>query len=294
MKKYFITLILLLCAHGFATAKHDLKYNLKAKQSFYMENTGDFTFAYDFPGTNIKDINATVESGLRLDVLNVDKDGNTTAKATFEKFNCIVGVPSIGKFEINTHKPKSLDFLNFVINIDAFVGQSLEITFTPKGEVTKVEGVEKIMDTIAAFCDEIDPTIKLILLPELSKSINAEQFRISFENSLKIYPENTISIGDVWKYATKIPSDQPMDYEIISKLTKPNMIEQKHLLKSSIVNPAGDLNMEMNGDGTVNLSDKTGLPQSATTKFSGEVKIESLGMILNFSGQSTLKIDPVS
>lgn len=228
---------------AFAEKKIDLAYHLEKGQTFNQTIKMDMDMSQTFPGQPAQNIQSTMLFGYKMTVLNVDNGGNAEVEAIYDRVAMKSKMPQ-GEISYDSNNPPKNDLPSFIKPLIALKGQSFKLTFSPKGTVSNIKGLDKMVKTILANVDGIEPQVREVMLAQLKKQFSEKSIKESFEQFSAIFPKEAISLGDSWDISRTISSPYPMKHEMKLTLKK----EEKDTLVIDCTS-----NNSIQGDGTYEM-----------------------------------------
>ena len=189
-----------------------LRLNLRAGSQRLLRMTSDQTMTQTNPTTNAKQtVRQKTETEFLYEVTGVDAAGNATIKATFKSIRFWQQNP-MGTTEYDSAKPAET-LAPMAKPMAALVGMSFQMTMTPQGRVTGVQGMGALIK-------------KMVDAMELPEGANADAFRKAvegqfsdqsmmemMEKSMFVYSDKPVALGDSWQATALIKSVMPMVIE---------------------------------------------------------------------------------
>jgi len=219
-------------------------------------------------------------TGLKMDVLDVDGQGNMRIRSTYN-WSMSKRTGPMGNLDYDSAKqptppPGAEPFA-------ALLGQTYVIKISPKGEVLDVNGVEALQAAVRKKLPpgaEADPAMSA-----LSQYLDKNGIKQMVENSLSVYPDKPVEVGESWSKKRVI---SPMfELTIDSKWTLQKLeagvaiIATTSSSRSNANKPveAGGMKMRFDlagtQDGTIRMQAATGLILlgQAQQQLKGEIKL---------------------
>ena len=98
----------------------------------------------------------------------------------------------------------------FMRGYGALIGSQLQITITPKGKVTKIEGVDSLFENIIAELDLPDSPRKDEIIDNLRGQFGETAIRQSLEQIFGFFPQSTVEKNQNWTSEKDISTGIPM------------------------------------------------------------------------------------
>ena len=225
-------------------------------------------------------LDQSMGTGAKLDVLAVDGQGNMQIRNTYNwmmtKRSGPMGIVDYDSAKQPTPPAGAEPFA-------AMLGQSFIFKITPKGEVLDVNGVEELQAAVRKTLPpgaEADPA-----MGALSQYLDKKGIQQMIENSLGVYPDRPVEVGESWSKKRVLTPMFEMTVE--SKWTLQKREAGAALLATaSSVRSNANKPVEMSGmkmtfdlagtqDGTIRMQEATGLILlgQARQQLKGEIKM---------------------
>jgi hypothetical protein len=278
----FSTLFCLIALVGCVTSRNavDLKFNLAQGKSYAY--TFDYAITQQADGQTIK---SNFTAAYTLDVLDV-QNGNRVMKATYDRVYMKVEAPQ-QTIEIDTdNPPPTRDDLAsdptkmFALAFHGMVGKSITITANAKGEVLKVEGFDALMNSMADSM-MLDDETRMAMQQVLEQQFNDAAVKRMFEQSINIFPNEKVKVGDSWNKDLETPASLLGGIKMTNTYTVKEIEGNTALLdlSSDINTGSGDLvGMQ---SGTLAVDIPTGLVVNAriTQRFKSRTKDKPMDLV---------------
>jgi hypothetical protein len=219
-------------------------------------------------------------TGLKMDVLDVDRQGNMRIRNTFNWARSKQTNP-MGSFDYDSAKQPTPP-----AGAEAFaalLGQSYVVTISPRGEVLDVNGVEEMQ---AAVRQKLPPGAQADpALSALAQYLNKKGIKEMTESTLGVYPDKPVDPGQSW--SSKKVVTPAFELTIDSKWTLQKreagvaIIGATSSMRSNPDTPidAGGMKVRFDlagtQDGTMRVEEATGLIRLADARqqLKGEIKV---------------------
>lgn len=181
--------------------------------------------------------------------------------------------------------------MGFIQNL---IGKSFSLTLSPAGNITKVEGLENLIQSVAGT----DQATRA----EMEGQFSDTAVRLMMQNSFDLYPGKQVKKGESWTKKSQM-SFSGINVNVENTYTLDSVIADKAYIRVvSVMNlpptnmdsqgGVGAMNIEMNGNqnGTLEVGVQTGQILSGTTKQSiqGKVKVSGQEMPLSIQGDISI------
>lgn len=134
-------------------------------------------------------------------------DNKFKLKATFKGFSEEFNSPEGGKMEYNTAsgKPADKDVAQSWKIYKAITGESFQMEVDNKGKVLNVTGLDKITSSVQSKLKNDFTAEEQKMIGELLKgTLNKESIKMQFEETLNIFPDKSMKIGENWEDSQNI------------------------------------------------------------------------------------------
>jgi hypothetical protein len=225
-------------------------------------------------------VDQSMGTGLKLDVLEVDSQGNMRIRQTFN-WSMSKRTSPMGNLEYDSAKqptpPAGAE------PFAALLGQSYIVKVTPKGEVLDVEGIEQMQAAIRQKLPpgaEADPA-----LGTLAAYLDKKGLKEATEGIWGIYPDKPVELGESWSKKRVVSPAFELTIESRWTLQKREagfaMIGTTGSARSNPDTPMETGGMKMRFDlagtqaGTMRMEEATGLIvlAQARQQLKGEIKV---------------------
>ena len=150
------------------------------------------TFVVDAPKTPIS---LDTLLGLSMEVVDVSAEGTGTIKATFDRLRYKMTAPRDSLDYDSDRDKKKPDEEVAAKVLASFVGRSMTMTLSKKGECLKVEGVDEILEgAIKEFPDGMKK-----VTDALKKSLSDDRAKGLMQTSLSCLPADAVGPGESWE-----------------------------------------------------------------------------------------------
>jgi len=277
----FIGLVLIaLC--DTASAATQLQWKLPKGKTYYQRTMSDQQITQSMMGQQMK-IEQSTGAGLKLQVLDVDAQGNMRIQYTYlwTRFKQANPMAQISVDYDSARKPAAVPA--GAEGFAALVGQSYTVTLTPRGTVLDVNGVEQLKQAVLKKMPpgaQADPTAGALMA-----YVDKDALKQMTEARMAVYPDKPVSPGQSWSKDMTINVGFPMTIQAKWTLQKVEAGVATIGTVATIRTDSGKP-MEMGGmkmsfdlsgtqEGTAQVAEATGLIVSdkARQQLKGEIKI---------------------
>jgi hypothetical protein len=231
-----------------------------------------------------QDIKQTIEIKYTFDVEDVDSDGNTTVKVTYQSIRFSQVGPR-GEVEYDSSNP-SPNIPPEATGLATLVGKSITVKLTPNGQVKEIKGVDEM---IASMIKELNipEDMKSSMEKSLKEQFGDEALKEMMESNVIEYPKKSVASGDTWSNKVTVSKGFPMVLENTWKLKERkngiSVIEVSSTIESNteaepIKIDSMKISYKLSGwqKGTMEVQEATGLTKQGqlNQEFSGELRVE--------------------
>jgi hypothetical protein len=263
---------MLVSTMGFSANDVDLKFNLKKGDVTKYRATIEQTTTQQMGGMD-QTVNQNQIFEYTIDVKDVNASRNFVTQITYTRvaINMAAGGMNIA---FDSAEEESAPANPQLMGFAALVGQSVNVTFSPKGEIVEVSGVEAMIESMISELAGDNEAMKGQMKQSLSQSFNDEQMKQMFGGSFIKYPEKAIKVGTKWtenqavvtqftlnvinNYVVKAITADKVDLEVTSTIaTEPGN-------KSNMQGMEVTFNLFGTQSGTISIEPSTGKIISST------------------------------
>lgn len=184
---------------------YTFRYNLKKGETYpfllkvnMTQSLSDGTQTQKMTSSRTTEVSYFVEEAV---------DNKFKLKATFKSFSEEYTSPQGEKlaYSTNSAKPADEDIAQSWKIYKAITGESYEIEVDHKGKVLKVAGLDKVNSAVQSKLKNDFSQEEQKLLGELLKgTLNQEFIKMQFEETLNIFPDKPMKIGEQWEDSQNI------------------------------------------------------------------------------------------
>lgn len=128
-------------------------------------------------------------------------------KATFKGFSEKFKAPTGETISYNTNaaKPSDKDVAQSWTIYKAIIGESFQMEVDNKGKVISVKGLEKVVSNVQnKLKNDFNAEEQTMIKELLTASLNNEAIKSQFEETLNIFPDKNLTIGEQWSDSQNI------------------------------------------------------------------------------------------
>lgn len=248
---------------------YTFRYNLKKGETypFNLVISTEQSISSGGQSMTIRSTNTVVFDYFVEDV----KDNQFTIRATFKRFaeSSKSGNESIA-YDTDLARPKDTQVaINWII-YKAVIGQNFHLIMNNKGKVVSVTGLDKIVSNVMTKVKpEFKPEEQKQIKDMLDYSLSTESIKSQFEESLNIFPDKSLKVGEKWEDNQNISEGPVKGQANVTRTFKEikdgkATIEVKGVqnVSGSQMNPQSGISAQMKNkatlSGTVDLDFETG------------------------------------
>ncbi len=204
---FFISITLIVVSCGGSKEKYTLVYNLNKGDVFKQVIMMDMNISQNVMGQKM-DIDTYTEVETSYYIHEVNEE-TIALDFIFDSMNMAMDMAGVN-FTMDSRTNEDVATMtNLSPMLKSLTNLPLSIVMDHKGNVKSFTGLEKIMEAMVNSLDNnIDPASKQQLLTQFEQQFGAESMQSTFEQSITIFPEHEVSIGESWKSSSKINSGQ--------------------------------------------------------------------------------------
>jgi hypothetical protein len=168
-----------------------LELKLDKGKTYYERSLIDQKITQDLMGQQ-QVINMTIGAIQKIDILDVDGQGNMQTRRTYAWTRLKQGGPMMGvDYDSSQQTTPPAGAEGFA----ALVGQSYVVRVSPQGKVLEITGMEQVAEAVR----KKSPATDAAQGPDaLSPFIDKDAVKEMIENSLAVYPDKPVEPGDSW------------------------------------------------------------------------------------------------
>ncbi|MDD2195912.1 MAG: DUF6263 family protein [Bacteroidales bacterium] len=179
---------------SFAANEVDLKFNLKKGDVTKYRTTIDQNTIQTIGGMEQKvQMNQVFE--YTIDVKDIANNGDFRTQITYTRvaINMVAGGMDMA-FDSDDESTANPQFASF----GALIGKSINATFTPKGKIIELDGVDAMIETMINELAGDNEAIKAQIGENLTQSFDNEKMKQMFGGSFIEYPAKPVKVGTKW------------------------------------------------------------------------------------------------
>ena len=277
----------------------DLKFNLDKGKTYVYSMKTHFDMNMEMMGKKMN-TGGDVDFGFNMKVDDIDAQGNRMLTDTYDAIRFKVSAMGMdmgydSKNVGDTTKENMMSGM-FRKMFGGMLGKAFKMTMSPKGEITKIEGLKEMVQSMSEHLD-IPENMKDKMQQQMQQSFSDDQIRQSFQQGFGFYPDKPVKVGDTWnkdmdrnmnnmamivksKYSVKEVTDNTVVLEVTGTVTAAG--------KDSTATTSG---IDMKGDtkGTMDIDRATGLAKKGTMEMN--MKITTPGLSSPMDMKATITIE---
>lgn len=214
MRATFIaTTLLLLISSGWARAqeKFDLRMHWTKGDTHQMSVTLDQTIAQTL-GPVHQETSQSMGVTYTFKVEDVDAQGNATISVRYDAVRFHAKTPS-GVVDYDPAKPATGPLPVMVTALASLVDQSYSVTVSPRGTVTQVVGVQKMLDNVLSHLTISDGVLRFAAEKTIRQQLNEANLKQSLRDVFTPFPDHPVAVGESWSRSTLVAMGFPMNVE---------------------------------------------------------------------------------
>lgn len=214
----------------------DIKYKWTKGDVITYRMVQDTSGTTTMPGQAPMKMAQTVTSTTRMEVESVAEDGAATVRSSTEAMRVESKSPMGGEMVYDSADPKGADADSPVAAVfDAMIGQGFTMVITPGGEVRSVDGMDELIDRLAANAGVP------MALDNLKKSMGDAAMQGAMEQAFKMWTKEGVEPGDTWTGALEnaVPMlgtmkiDATMTLKDVKEIDGRRLARVGHVMKTS-------------------------------------------------------------
>jgi hypothetical protein len=199
MKKRFFTFSLLLLASALTFASSDvaLKLNLEKGVDYKFRTTIDQVTTQSMGGMN-QEVKQNQIFEYTMNSIDKDSKGNFDTKITYTRVAIDVDA-GVMKFAYDSNSDdKSAAGNPQLMSFAALINKSINVKFSPKGEVIEVKGIDVMIDQIINEVSGGNEAMKSQIKQSMDNSFNESTLKQMLGASFMDLPMNNVKVGTSW------------------------------------------------------------------------------------------------
>lgn len=275
-----------------------LKFNLEKGKNYVYGMKSHFDMDAEMMGQKIKS-GGDIDFGFKMNVEEVDAAGNRTVACTYDaiKFKINAMGMDMGYDSKNVGDTTKENMMNGMFRklFGSMVGKSFKMTWTPKGEITKIEGLKEMVTAMGQSMD-MPEEMRGQMEKQMEQSFSEDQIKQSFSQGFSIYPENPVKVGDSWnKTMSRNVNNMKMDIDV--KYTVKDIkadaviLNMEGKIKGNGETGSSAMKMDISGSqkGTMEIELTSGMPKTGNIDM--DMKIAAGQMPKPMDMKMTIVID---
>lgn len=263
-----------------------LKMNLKKGTSYLFSTNIDQLVNQEVMG-NKMDIKQQTQVDYRYEVLENDAQ-EMKIKCTYQNMSIHMETPQ-GASHFDSRREENAE--GPLKPVGNMVGKSFFMYLNPEGEVTKVEGMEDILNSIGG-----DASTQQMLKQQFSDSAFMNMMNVS----LNIYPNKEIQPNESWQKDFKMPMAGMMEMDLQNRYTLTSLTgEQAEIAVQSDIklsplsgSPLGAMEFNLTGTqtGAIQVDTSSGLINTSKIhqKINGDISAQGMKIPMRITSDITL------
>ena len=247
----------------------ELKFNLEKGKTYVYAMKTHFDMNMEMMGKKME-TGGDVDFGFKMKVEDVDAQGNRMLSNTYDaiRFRMNAMGVDMGYDSKNTGDTTKESMMSGMFRkiFSGMVGKTFKMTMSPSGEVSKIEGLTEMVQSMSEHLD-LPENMREKMSGQFKESFNEEQIKQSFQQGFGFYPGKPVKPGDSWTKNMKTNMNK-MAMDVDTKYTVKEIKDNTAFLElSAVLKAAGrdsasvTSSMDIKGDskGTMEIDLATGL-----------------------------------
>lgn len=278
------SILLISTAWAQAQEKIDLRLHLTKGQTHHMNVTLDQTIDQTL-GPAHQQTTQKVGVTYTFKVEDVDAQQNATVSVKYDSVSFHARSPS-GAVDYDAGKPPNGPMPVPASALAALVGQSYSVTVDPRGQVTQVAGLSKMLNDVLAHLNVPDGVLRAAVERTLRQQLSEANLKQTLQDVFAPFPDGPVAAGESWTRNSSVMLGFPMNRQTTYTLqasengTATIKVSGKAATVPNAVLDLGavKMNYDLKGDQTGSLE---------ITESDGWTRAASISQTL--SGQATLR-----
>ena len=268
--------------------KTQYRLKLEAGKEYYMQTITEQQISDPTPAQEQTAV-MTVGTGAKLDVSKIDANGNAQVTYTYKWIK--IGVKGAIEEKVYDSSKKDSTVPKELQWFGPLLEESLLLTITPEGRISEIKELEKVRSNVRQKLPQ--GPLKEIAMSSLNQWLDEQTLSESIENSIAIYPDKPVGVGDSWSRNVTYSSGSAMILEnkwtLRERKNGVAIIEVASTIKpnpqakpTEMGSPGVTSSSEFSGNqkGLIEIQESTGLiiKSKITQQMSGQNKITRPGV----------------
>lgn len=276
----------------------ELKFNLQKGNTYTYGMKTHFDIDMEMMGKEMK-TSADMDFGFNMKVDDVDAAGNRLMSTTYDaiRFKMNAMGMDMGYDSKNVGDTSKENIMQGMFRkiFGGMLGKTFKMTMSPKGEITKVEGMKELTESMLNNMD-LPEAEKEQARKQMEQSFSEDQIKQSFGQGFGFYPDKPVKVGDSWnKTLERDMSNMKMNIE--TKYTVKEIkdavviLETKGVIKANGSDSVTVAKMDMSGDmkGIMEIDRSSGMAQKGNMDM--DIKITIPGMSKPMAMKANITIE---
>ncbi|MCP4260117.1 MAG: ankyrin repeat domain-containing protein [Planctomycetes bacterium] len=247
--------------------KTQYRLKLEAGKQYYIQTINELHVSSSPTPAKEGSMEMSIGTGAKLDVSNIDANGNAQLTYTYKWVKYGIKLPGREMAYDSSKKDSTVpeEFQWFAPLLE----ESFSLTISPEGRISEIKDLDKVRNNVK---QKLPQESKENAMSSLDQWLNEQTMRESIENSLAIYPDRPVSVGDSWsrnvtssggtamilenKWTLKERKNGVAVIEVVSTI-KPNPQAKPTEMGSPGVTSSSEFNG--NQQGLIQIQESTGL-----------------------------------
>jgi len=242
MKTIFILIFTSTILISCQSQQSQLFLNLEKGKEYRQSINSKATIIQDINGQKIN-IVMTIKGVLTFEVKSITNSGYSM-NTKYDKLSMSMQMPQ-GEMEFSSENNDPNDIFSNIFS--AMTNENFELTMSKTGKITELKNIEVLWETAINKFEQLNEMQKEQIRAQIMNAYGAEALKGNIEMVTAIYPDKTVSKGDVWTINTKLESGMSSkmttEYEFVESTSEYVLIKGN----SKIETEDKDAYIETNG-----------------------------------------------
>lgn len=294
---FTISAILIGCKNS-SNETVDLKFNLDKGKTYLYKMNNHFDIDMEMMGKKMS-TGGDMDFGFKMKIDDVDNQGNKMISTTYDAIRfkvstmgANIGYDSKNAGDTTNENPASTMFRKM---FGGMVGKTFKITMTPKGGITKIEGIKEIMQSVMENVN-VPAEAKAQMEAQMQQSFSDDQVKQNFGFGFDFYPEKPVKIGDSWsknldRSINNMKMNMDMKYTLKDIKEKTVLIDVAGKIKTSGNESDKATGVNMNGDtkGSMEIDKATGTVNHCEMEMTIKGTVPGLSQPMDMKSKITIE-----
>jgi len=188
--------------------KTQYRLKLEGGKQYYMQTITEQQISDPTPAKGETAV-MIVGTGAKLDVSNIDANGNAQVTYTYKWIQ--IGVKGATGDKVYDSSKKDSSISPELQWFAPLLEESFSLTITPEGRISEIKGLDKVRTNVRQKLPQ--GPMQELAMSSLNQWLDDQTLREGIENSMAIYPDKPVGIGDSWSRNVTYSSGSAMILE---------------------------------------------------------------------------------